>query len=300
MKNKPIYVEIPIKTEMDKLWEATQTPAMHEMWDLRFSSIKYLPKEDNKPQLFSYQTKIGFGLKVEGWGRSIGSFNADDGSRTSSLQFGTDQSVSIIREGRGYWKYEPGRDDITFLTQYTYETNFGIIGKIFDRFLFRPIMGWATALSFDVLKRWLEQGESPASQFTRFFSQALLMLFFFFIWIYHGLIPKILVQHADEIGMLENLIPISTSQAEMLTAIAGMGEIAFAFTWLVYSNKKRLFALQLILFPILTIGAIAANPASLGQPFNPLTFNSSLIILSIIGYMLGKDIPTAKNCRRKR
>jgi hypothetical protein len=37
-----IYVEILIRASMQSLWEHTQTPALHERWDLRFSTIDYL------------------------------------------------------------------------------------------------------------------------------------------------------------------------------------------------------------------------------------------------------------------
>ncbi|MBO1005495.1 hypothetical protein DFR56_11539 [Pseudogracilibacillus auburnensis] len=77
MKNKPIYVEVPIYTNLEKLWEYTQKPHLHEKWDLRFSSITYLPKEENEPQHFVYKTKIGFGVQIEGWGKSVGQHHAD-------------------------------------------------------------------------------------------------------------------------------------------------------------------------------------------------------------------------------
>ena len=46
-----IYVEILVRASMDALWRHTQTPALHEKWDLRFSRIEYLPKEsETEPQ----------------------------------------------------------------------------------------------------------------------------------------------------------------------------------------------------------------------------------------------------------
>ncbi|WP_279401340.1 hypothetical protein [Piscibacillus salipiscarius] len=180
MAKNPIYVEIPIKSEMDKLWRVTQTPDEHEKWDLRFSSITYLPKQDDKPQLFTYKTNIGFGLAIKGWGKSIGTHDADakDGSKTSSLHFGTKQKLSLIKEGRGYWKYNPQPNGtIQFLTQYQYSTNWGKVGNLIDLF-FRPMMGWATALSFDVARRWLETGETPSVQYVRFFSTWLIAILF--------------------------------------------------------------------------------------------------------------------------
>ena len=286
---------------MDKLWEATQTPHLHEQWDLRFSSITYLPKEENKPQEFLYITKVAPGLQVEGWGKSVGSFHAEDGSRTSSLHFGTDQAISIIREGRGYWKYIPTNETtITFLTAYNYEASFGRLGKIFDRFIFRPLIGWGTALSFDVLKRWLEKSESPSAQYLRFFSKWLITFLFFFIWTYHGLIPKLINAHPAEVAMFQNAFPITSDQAIWAVMILGIIEVMFGTVWLLYRNKQRLFKLQIIIFPLLTVGAIFAEPGNLIHPFTPITFNIALIGLSIIGLMIGKDVPTARSCKRKR
>ena len=301
MKSKPIYVEIPIKTTMAELWEATQTPRLHEQWDLRFSSITYLPKEEeSQPQFFLYKTNIGFGLSIEGWGKSVGGFEAKDGSRTSSLHFGTDQSISLIREGKGYWKYQPEPNSITFLTQYTYDANFGWLGAVIDHFIFRPLMGWATSLSFDVLKRWLEKGESPFLQYIRFFSHWLIVWLFFFIWAYHGLIPKVMYMHPDEIVMVTNIVPLTFEQAKPIVFVAGIIEMIFATAWIWYQNKRHLLGLQMILFPLLMLSVVMADSAFLIQPFNPLTFNISLLILSVIGYLLSTDIPTAKSCKRKR
>ncbi|WP_391116973.1 DoxX-like family protein [Psychrobacillus sp. L3] len=239
-------------------------------------------------------------MNIAGWGKSVGTFHAKDDSRTSSLHFGTDQAISIIREGKGYWKYKPDQSSITFLTQYDYETNFGAIGRFFDRLIFRPLIGWATALSFDVLKRWLEKGESPSAQYSRFFSHWIITLLFFFVWIYQGLVPKLIMMHPEEVSMTKNLLAITTSEASGIVATIGIAEIIFGFIWLLYSNKKRLLGIQLILFPLLTLSAIYADPTILSHPFNPLTFNVTLFGLSIIGFFMSKDIPSAKSCKRTR
>ncbi|WP_223701229.1 DoxX-like family protein [Sutcliffiella deserti] len=300
MKKKPIYVEIPIEAEVDAVWGMTQKPEVHKQWDLRFSSITYLPKENaDQPQSFLYETNIGFGQKVAGWGKSIGTHNKTDGSKTSSLHFGTEQKISPIREGKGYWKYIPKENGTTFLTLYDYDTRFGPFGRFLD-LLFRPIMGWATALSFDVLKRWIEKGEVPRAQYIRFFSSVLITALFFFVWFYQGLVPKIIAKHPEEVAMLSNLSALAGATAEMAVGIIGVLEILFAFVWLFYRKKRHLFALQIIVFPILTITALAANLTISVHPFNPVTFNASLWILSIVGYLLTKDLPTATSCKRTR
>ncbi|OZM56833.1 hypothetical protein CIB95_08660 [Lottiidibacillus patelloidae] len=300
MKRKPIYVEIPIITTMDDLWESTQTPHLHEQWDLRFSSITYLPKQENEPQKFTYATNIGFGKKIEGWGKSVGTFNGEDGSRTSSLHFGTEQKLSIISEGKGFWKYEPEHEHVKFLTQYDYKTNWGTFGALLDKLAFRPMIGWGTALSFDVLKRWLEKGETPASQYIRFFSSWLITLLFAFVWIFHGLVPKLLVMHPTEIAMTRSMMEMSEETAATIVFVAGIVEVMFGILWLFYRKKRQLFLLQLFVFPLLTISTLVAGMEYIIHPFTPLTFNSALIILSIVGFLVSKDVPSAKSCKRKR
>lgn len=156
-----IYVEIPIRSSMDELWEKTQNPALHQRWDLRFTQIEYLPRESEEPQKFLYRTRISFGLKIDGNGESTGTRDGDGGTRTSSLKFWSADPKSLIKLGSGYWKYVQAGNVICFFTWYDYETRFGIFGKTIDRCLFRPLLGWATAWSFDRLRLWIERGIPP-------------------------------------------------------------------------------------------------------------------------------------------
>jgi len=163
-----IYVEILVRAPMDVLWNYTQTPRLHEHWDLRFSRIEYLPRTfAHGPQRFRYATRIGFGFEVSGEGETTGARNLQDGSRSSALTFGSNSPLSLIREGRGYWKYIPTQDGIRFLTWYDYRTRFGAAGALFDRLIFRPLLGWATAWSFDRLRLWVEKGIDPSKALRR-------------------------------------------------------------------------------------------------------------------------------------
>ena len=40
---RPIYVESRIRASLDRLWNATQQPDLHQRWDARFGTISYLP-----------------------------------------------------------------------------------------------------------------------------------------------------------------------------------------------------------------------------------------------------------------
>lgn len=300
MQAKPIYVEIPIQATIDEVWEMTQNPELHEQWDLRFSSITYLPKNSNdEPQSFLYETKLGCGVKVAGWGKSIGMHSKKDGTKTSSLHFGTDQKISPISEGKGYWQYIPTNKGTKFLTQYDYDVRFGSFGRLLD-LVFRPVMGWATALSFDVLKRWIEKGELPRIQYIRLFMNVIVTMLFFFVWLYHGLVPKIIIKSPEEVSMLSSLTSLEGTAVIKGVGIIGILEVLFAGVWVLYRKKRHLHALQIIAFPILTISVLIASPSLSLHPFNPVTLNASLWILSIIGFLISRDLPSATSCKRTR
>ena len=193
----------------------------------------------------------------------------------------------------------PSNNGTIFITQYDYEGRFGLFGKFLD-LLFRPAMGWGTALSFDVLKRWIERGELPRSQYLRFFSIGIITMFFFFIWLYHGLVPKMIAKHPEEVSMLSSFISLEETVVVKWLWVIGLLEVLFAVVWLLYPTKRHLFALQMIIFPVLTISSFIASPSLWLAPFNPVTFNASLWVLSIVGFLLANDLPSASSCRRAR
>ena len=162
-----IYVEIFIHADLDDVWRVTQTPELHTRWDLRFTDIRYLPRTDpSVPQRFLYETRLGFGLRIQGEGETIATHVGAAGARTSSLRFWSDDPKSLIRVGSGYWQYIPEPGGVRFLTRYQYATRFGLIGRVLNAAVFEPLLGWATAWSFDRLRLWLEDGLDPGVAFS--------------------------------------------------------------------------------------------------------------------------------------
>jgi hypothetical protein len=157
VSRRPIYVETLIRAPLDEVWAKTQTPREHVRWDARFTSIEPLAEEGR----FRYATRIGFGLEIEGLGESIAERQSADGAATSALRFWSDDAHSLIRSGSGYWRYVQTGDGVRFLTRYDYETRWGPLGALVDRLVFRPLLGRATAWSFDRLRIWLEDGVEP-------------------------------------------------------------------------------------------------------------------------------------------
>ncbi|MES5395435.1 hypothetical protein ABU952_04790 [Bacillus amyloliquefaciens] len=268
MKQKPIYVEINIASDIETLWEYTQNPLLHKEWDLRFSDITYLHRLAGEPQRFLYETRIGFGLKVSGTGESMGDKRPQSSERVSALSFSSDHPLSLIKEGRGYWKYiERDNGNITFLTQYQYETARGLPGRLIDRFLFRPLLGWATAWSFDALRLWIEQNRHPKISVRFGFVYVLMCLVFSLYWFFHGFYDCF-------------------ADAEI---VRGALETGLGVLWLFPMRRKRLIhAGQSVFF---CVTAMLYSGGGFAIPLGMLT---------IAGLFLELKLPSAGHTKRKR
>jgi uncharacterized membrane protein YphA (DoxX/SURF4 family) len=293
-----IYVEIPIRCRMDELWEKTQNPQLHQRWDLRFTQIEYVPRVAEESQKFRYCTRISFGLKIDGNGESTGTRDTDSGTRTSSLKFWSEDPKSLIKVGSGYWKYVPVGNEICFFTWYDYETRFGVLGKAMDKCLFRPILGWATAWSFDRLRLWIERGIPPETSRDRAVVYSVARGVIAFIWLYHGLIPKLLRHDAIELDLLRRIgTPIPRLQ--MAVTFAGCVEILFALLLVVLWRRRWPLWLTLALMSVGIPAVAISAPTYLGAAFNPFTLNLGIAALAVICLITGSDVPTADRCRRK-
>lgn len=151
-----LYIEARIRAGMDVLWERSQQPAQHRRWDLRFTHIDYLPREEGEAQRFRYAVRVPPGFLVAGSGIAAGERRRPDGTRTSALRFASTHPLAFLTRGRGYWRYIQDDGAVRFLTGYDYTPRWG---RFADRVVFRPLMGWATAWSFDRLRLWCERVE---------------------------------------------------------------------------------------------------------------------------------------------
>jgi hypothetical protein len=295
-----IYVEIPMRTDMEKLWKYTQTPELHSCWDLRFSSIEYLPRPDTaKPQSFLYSTRIGFGVVISGKGETVGEREDSRGCTTSALRFWSNDPRSLIFEGSGYWQYVPTSEGIRFLTQYNYQTRFGWIGRWFDRLVFRPLLGWATAWSFDRLRIWLERGIDPAASLERSVVHSLVRIVLAFIWIYQGVVPKLLFRDTGELAILRQA-HLFTGHEDLVLSVVGIAEVLFGCLVIRLWHSRTILTLNILLLALLGGGALVSQPGIFVAPFNPLTLNIAVAGLAAIGLVVAHDLPSSRSCGRKR
>jgi len=157
MSEGAIYVEIEIKANVDHVWQLTQDPDQHPRWDLRFSTITPIASRSTGGSRFIYQRRLLFHT-ITGIGTAIGEKQRPDGTLTSALRFTTDDYLSPLRAGRGYWRYISTPQGTTFITGFDYEPGWG---RLIDRLIMRRIIGWMTAWSFDRLRIWAETGTLP-------------------------------------------------------------------------------------------------------------------------------------------
>lgn len=293
MKRNPIYVELDIKTDMDKLWTLTQMPELHQQWDLRFSEIHYVPEADSDIQRFLYKTRIGFGLEVTGVGATKTAVHPKTGKRISVLRFGSDQRSSLIREGSGYWKYaDKGSGVICFSTQYDYKTRYGLAGTWFDRLLFRPLFGLATAWSFDVLRLWAEKDIPPSATIRKAIIHALSVMMLVVLWCYEGLVPKLLFPEAGELDLLRQS-GLAGEQEGLVLTLLGIAEIGVGLLTLLFHKSRFWYRLLMSLLAILMLGAWITDPQLMKAPFNPLTLSGSMMGFCLMASLSAADLPSA-------
>jgi len=170
-KRTPIYVEIPIRAPLERVWHLSQDTEMHPRWDLRFSRIVPLRQDADGVLDFRYEFHLPLHI-IRGTGTSLGHRRRADGQATSVLRFDTSDPLSPIGQGAGYWRYSPTEDGVRFITGYNYEPGMGLLGRILDSSVIRPALGWATAVGFDRLRLWAESDVDPRTARNRWFLDA--------------------------------------------------------------------------------------------------------------------------------
>lgn len=218
------------------------------------------------------------------------------GERTSALRFWSADRKSLIREGSGYWRYAPTETGIRFITQYDYKVRFGVAGRVLD-LAFRPLLALATAWSFDRLRLWLERDIDPAVSFERSATHWAARLSLAFIWLYHGIIPKLLAP-AGEVA-LATRTGVPPSLAPTFVFAAAAFEIALGLALLLVRDPRPLLALSTVLAIGLAIVTSALAPELLVAPFQPVTLGVAMAGLALAAALAGRDLPEARRCRRE-
>jgi hypothetical protein len=160
--------------------------------------------------------------------------------------------------------------------------------------VFRPLIGWATAWSFDRLRLWLDRGVPPKISMRMASIHALARLGIGFIWLWQGLVPKLLFANVDEQAMIVAArLPLS------LLPVIGVLELAFAAATLCLWRWRPLFLLNAGVMIVALLAVALESPSYLAAAFNPVTLNMGMVLLSIVGYLSAAELPSASRCLRR-
>ncbi len=106
-----------------------------------------------------------------------------------------------------------------------------------------------------------------------------------FVWVYHGLVPKLLGPHTDELAM-NMALGLNLEQAKQLAFLGGSAEIAFGVAVLVFWKHRWPLVLTALSMVGLLAFALTVHPLLAVAAFNPVTTNLTVLALAVVGYRL--------------
>lgn len=105
------------------------------------------------------------------------------------------------------------------------------------------------------------------------------------LWLYQGLIPKILFQSPAEISIWQNM-GFELALAKVLVGLSGGCEMLFGLCFLKWNRSILLHGLNIIgLAGLLLLIAFTA-PFQLTAAFNPVVMNTAMLMLSVVAIQL--------------
>lgn len=122
---------------------------------------------------------------------------------------------------------------------------------------------------------------------------ARLTLALVFIW--HGLVPKILWLSADEVAMISahGLPAHALFEPAVLAALAGVAEVVLGLLLLALPRQRWPVLLAAAALVLLLLDVVWLSPHLLIQAFNPLTTNLAALALCAVVWMTQSPAPPA-------
>ena len=107
------------------------------------------------------------------------------------------------------------------------------------------------------------------------------------LWLYQGVIPKILFQSNAEINIWQTM-GFELDIAKICVALSGVLEIMFGCTFLIWQRTALLHQLNILGLTGLLFLIIITDPLQLSTAFNPVIMNIAMMVLSIVAIQLLK------------
>lgn len=106
-----------------------------------------------------------------------------------------------------------------------------------------------------------------------------------FVFAYHGLVPKLLRPHPDELTVL-TAGGISAAHAVTIVMVTGVAEILFALVLLAFWNHRWPIILSIAAMFVALIGVTVNAPHQLSAAFNPVSLNMAVVCLAVIDLVI--------------
>jgi uncharacterized membrane protein YphA (DoxX/SURF4 family) len=115
------------------------------------------------------------------------------------------------------------------------------------------------------------------------------------VWLYEGLVPKILFLRADEINLVQKSGLIWRTP-EWTLQVLGIAQIGLGI-WLIIGFAERIGVFIATMWMVILIGLVASgNPAMLGDPYGALVKDFCLIASAITVWVLASDDYSSGRC----
>jgi hypothetical protein len=106
-----------------------------------------------------------------------------------------------------------------------------------------------------------------------------------FLWLYQGLIPKILFQSAAEIAIWQNM-GFELNLAKIMVGLSGLAEMIFGLLFFKWNHSILLHRMNILGLIVLLLLIIITDPLQLTTAFNPVVMNIAMLMLSVLAIQL--------------
>lgn len=114
-----------------------------------------------------------------------------------------------------------------------------------------------------------------------------------FVWVWHGLVPKLLGPHPDELALLADG-GVPQAWVVPLTLAAGWAELALGIVFPFVARRRWPWLLTIALMLLALAGVLATAPERALTSFNPVTLNVPVALLGAIGLLSLRHLPPAR------
>lgn len=104
------------------------------------------------------------------------------------------------------------------------------------------------------------------------------------VYLWHGLVPKLLFHHPDELALLRDA-GLSASAAARTVTVLGWAEVIFAVLLLAAWRVRAPFLLSTAAMVAITPGILVNSPRFISAAFTPVTLNLCVAVLGVVGWL---------------